>query len=50
MADIAPDPVIANTTAHKLNIAKQKKESGDQAFKIGNAKDGMSIALSHAWG
>lgn len=47
MADIVPDPVIANTTVHKLNIAKQKKDSGDQAFKLGNAKDGTSMRLPH---
>ncbi|KJA26242.1 hypothetical protein HYPSUDRAFT_133165 [Hypholoma sublateritium FD-334 SS-4] len=41
MADIVPDPVIANTTVHKLNIAKQKKDSADQAFKLGNAKDAL---------
>lgn len=28
------------TVEQKLNIAKQKKETADQAFKLGNVKDG----------
>jgi len=31
---------ITTTTAHKIAIAKQNKEKGDQAFKTGNAKEG----------
>ncbi|KAF8169756.1 hypothetical protein BJ912DRAFT_998801 [Pholiota molesta] len=39
MADYVPD--LANTTAHKLATAKQKKDTGDQAFKLGNVKDAL---------
>lgn len=28
------------TVEQKLNVAKQKKETADQAFKLGNVKDG----------
>lgn len=33
---------ITTTTAHKIAIAKQKKETGDQVFKAGNAKEGKA--------
>jgi len=41
MTDINPD--LSSSTAHKLATAKQKKDSGDQAFKLGNTKDGEII-------
>ena len=42
---MAQDPIA------KLEIAKQKKETGDQAFKVGEIKDGQSegacVATTH---
>lgn len=32
---------VTATTAQKIDTAKQKKDTADQAFKQGNAKDGM---------
>ncbi|KIM40516.1 hypothetical protein M413DRAFT_163097 [Hebeloma cylindrosporum] len=32
---------IPSTTAHKLATAKQKKDTADQAYKIGNVKDAL---------
>ena len=32
---------VSETTAQKIATAKQKKETGDQAFKRGQSKDGM---------
>lgn len=45
MTDIALDPT--NSTVQKLNIARQKKDSGDQAFKLGNTKDGVLSYIPH---
>ncbi|KAF9484411.1 TPR-like protein [Pholiota conissans] len=39
MADLSPD--LANSTSQKLATAKQKKDTGDQAFKLGNVKDAL---------
>ncbi|KAF8959506.1 hypothetical protein BDZ97DRAFT_1922854 [Flammula alnicola] len=39
MADVSPD--VASTTAHKLATAKQKKDTGDEAFKQGKVKDAL---------
>ena len=30
--------------AHKINEAKQRKETGDQAFKTGNLKAGKRVS------
>jgi len=40
MADSVPID-IPSSTAHKLATAKQKKDTGDQAFKLGNVKDAL---------
>ncbi|KAF9565412.1 TPR-like protein [Agrocybe pediades] len=32
---------LSSSTAHKLATARQKKDSGDQAFKLGNTKDAL---------
>lgn len=37
---------LAATTAQKVETAKQKKETGDQAFKAGLAKEGEDL---QAW-
>jgi hypothetical protein len=42
MADSVPID-IPSSTAHKLATAKQKKDTGDQAFKLGNVKDGEFV-------
>ena len=34
------DTSIAQDPLAKLEIAKQKKETGDQAFKVGEIRDG----------
>lgn len=34
------DTSIAQDPLAKLDIAKQKKEAGDQAFKVGEIRDG----------
>ncbi|PPQ90804.1 hypothetical protein CVT25_012124 [Psilocybe cyanescens] len=39
MADSLSD--IPSATAQKLATAKQKKDTGDQAFKLGNVKDAL---------
>jgi len=40
MADSVPIDV-PSSTAHKVATAKQKKDTGDQAFKLGNVKDAL---------
>ncbi|KAH9481583.1 Tetratricopeptide repeat protein 9A [Psilocybe cubensis] len=39
MADSLSD--VPSATAQKIAIAKQKKDAGDQAFKLGNVKDAL---------
>jgi len=39
MADSVPD--VPSATAQKLATAKQKKDTADQAFKLGNVKDAL---------
>ena len=39
---MATDPM--SDAAHKIDQAKQKKETGDQAFKTGNLKDGKPVS------
>ena len=41
---MATDPVA--DAASKINEAKKKKETGDQAFKTGNLKDGKRVLYS----
>lgn len=36
------DTSIAQDPLAKFEIAKQKKETGDQAFKVGEIRDGQS--------
>jgi hypothetical protein len=40
MSDPSHNVDIPTSTAHKLATAKQKKDTADQAFKVGNVKDG----------
>lgn len=42
--NMATDPVA--DAASKINEAKKKKETGDQAFKTGNLKDGKRVLYS----
>jgi len=37
---------VPSATAFKLATAKQKKDAADQAFKLGNVKDGAYSMLS----
>lgn len=41
MSDLSPIVDIPSSTAHKLATAKQKKDTADQAFKLGNVKDAL---------
>ena len=36
---------VTATTTQKIATAKEKKETADQAFKQGNAKDGMFVGF-----
>lgn len=47
MASTSTPPIeLDPVTQLKIDTAKQKKDTGDQAFKAGEVKDGPSRSLS----